>query len=149
MFCFLLWVFFVNVSYFTLIEGTFTLSKRLLLYYLLPDKDGKVVLSRHEKAGKELQSMIKISTLSSPVSPNAALPSSSTVPLYISNHALKAEIMLAMKCVVSHYSHRSMDEFPDLFRYCKRSTIRKDKSCLCDQLWVEEILVNQPFHNLL
>ena len=57
-----------------------------------------------------------ISTLSSPVSPNAALASSSTVPLYILKHALKADIMLAMKCVVSHYSHKSMDEFPDLLK---------------------------------
>ena len=39
-----------------------------------PDQDGKVVLSRHEKAVKEMQSMNKISTMSSSVSPNAALP---------------------------------------------------------------------------
>ena len=46
----------------------------------------------------------------------AALSSSSNIPLYTSNEVLKAKVLMASKSVASHYSHRSMDEFPEVLR---------------------------------
>ena len=98
------------------------------------NKDGVRVKTKHEKAIESLKSMKRFtftdsasassttaSTSITPTEETSASPvqiasPTSSVPLFTSNPTLKAEIRLAMKCVWSHYSHRSLDDYADIFR---------------------------------
>lgn len=60
--------------------------------------------------------MTYLATSSSELLIPQSLTPKATIILYTSSDVLRADIFLAMKCVSSHYSQTSMDEFLDLMR---------------------------------
>ena len=110
-------------------NGSLALSNmgiQALRSHMKPSKVGKPK-TKHEKCMEtwnktrmisftkpsESSTSTSTSTITKPQS-GVVVPTS--VPLYVTNESVKAEIRLAMKCVTSHYSQRSMDEFPELLR---------------------------------
>ena len=141
-----------------------------------PNKEGKPP-TKDQKANASVEKIDKLSfnpiekkcvnySASASCSAASNTVNQQTYSHYISADALTAEILLAMKCFVSHYSKKSMDDFLDLVQilfpdseivneislkrtkiiyvinYCLKEYMDKVKKAACFTICFDEALNN-------